>query len=334
MQPLKISKTKEVYTIFLCSCFIFSLLSNVYSQSFQIRHVGQLPAVAGEGKHSTLLEKTGSLLFGGKEILMKRPFSLVADDTAHVLVLDQENGYLFQCRDGRISVPSGMKKLGKAFPSLVGICRFENGCYLFTDSRENKVYCYNPTKKQIYPFADTVKFSQPTGIAYSPLTREIWIVESAAHRIAVFNNKGLFLKHIGNRGQENGAFNYPAFIACDKSGSFYVVDCLNYRVQIFNPDGTFRSAFGEIGDASGYFARPKGIAIDSKGNIYVADALFHTVQIFNAEGKLLSYFGQQGQGKDDLWMPTGLDIDEKDFIYVADSYNHRIQIFRLEESSK
>jgi DNA-binding beta-propeller fold protein YncE len=213
--------------------------------------------------------------------------------------------------------------------SLVGICYGPNSSILFTDSHARTIYSLTAEKKNLRILNDTLKLEQPTGIAYSMVNKEIWVVETKAHRIAVLNEKGELLRRLGKRGNGPGEFNYPTHIWIDKKGLIYITDAMNFRIQVLNAGGEVVSIFGEAGDASGYLASPKGIATDSFGNIYVVDALFHVVQVFDIKGKLLYKFGNQGHGNGEFWMPSGIYIDNQDNIYVADSYNSRVQVFQL-----
>jgi DNA-binding beta-propeller fold protein YncE len=214
------------------------------------------------------------------------------------------------------------------FPSLVAICKFNNDKMLFTDSKNNSIYCFDKENK-VYLLNDSLRLNKPTGIGFVKSTKEIWVSETGNHSIVILDAQGKFLRRIGQRGTEANEFNFPTSIWVDKNEHIYIVDAMNYRIQIFDKDGNFLSNFGEQGDATGYFARPKGIATDSFGNIYVVDALFHNVQIFASDGRYLYNFGGQGTKDGDFWLPSGIYIDDEDKIYVADSYNSRIQIFKL-----
>ncbi|MCX6268382.1 MAG: 6-bladed beta-propeller, partial [Bacteroidetes bacterium] len=233
---------------------------------------------------------------------------------------------IFQVQNDVGDIPHYLQKSDLKFSSLVGMCSNTFSEILFTDSFRKKVYRISPGKKKLQVLNDSLKLDQPTGIAYSELRGEIWVVETNAHRIAVLNGRGEIIKHIGSRGTKAGEFNYPTHIWIDKSGLVYVVDAMNFRIQVFNDSGEVVSVFGEPGDASGYFARPKGIATDSHGNIYLVDALFHVVQVFNIQGKFLYTLGRQGHGEGEFWMPSGIFIDKDNFVYIADSYNSRIQV--------
>lgn len=292
----------------------------------QIQWVGKFPSENNVEK-TNLFQRIGEFFIGKKEVVnLTKPISVLAENPESFWVMDQSIGSIIEVQDKVAEIPNFMKE---KYNSLVGICATQNNQLFFSDSRANNVYKVNLETDELVVFSDSLKLDQPTGIAYSQLNDEVWVVETAAHRISVLNARGELVKQFGNRGEAPGEFNFPTFIWIDKYGMVYIVDSMNFRIQILNDKGEVINCFGQIGDATGYFARPKGIATDSFGNIYIADALFHVVQIFDKNGNFLYHFGQQGREDGQFWMPSGLYIDENDYIYVADSYNSRIQVFQL-----
>ena len=292
------------------------------SESYSIAWVGQFPP-AEEDAGRKWGEKLSALLFGEKSMALVKPFGIVASSPGDFWILDQGAGTFLQVQEGK----GKMSRTGEEYPSLVGLCRGLRSELYFTDSRLNQL-C-RLSDDGVIQMTHSGMLQQPTGIAFHPLRKEIWVCETAAHCITVFDPEGRMLRRIGKRGSEPGEFNFPTFLWIDHEGRVYIVDSMNFRVQVLDRDGHFLFCFGENGDGTGQMARPKGIATDSHGNIYLADALFHVVQIFDREGHYLANFGEQGQGEGEFWMPAGLYIDQEDHIYVADSYNSRIQIFQL-----
>ena len=309
-------------------------LNTAKDQPFKTRKVqwvSQFPSVV---KNKKAVKKGWflRLIFGSKnnpELI--KPVAIFASSPEAFSVLDQGSATIFQVKNYQKKVPKALRKHKFNFSSLVNFCKFSNNEILFSDSRSNKIFKFNEEQNKLDIFNIDFQLQQPTGIAYSTISNEIWIVETSAHRISVLNEQGKLLKTLGKRGTAPGEFNFPSAICIDTSGNAYVIDAMNFRIQVFNKAGEVISVFGEPGNATGYFARPKGIATDPEGNIYITDALYHTVQVFDIKGNFLYHFGKQGRGKDQFWMPFGIYIDENYYIYVADSYNARIQIFQLLE---
>lgn len=296
--------------------------------SYGVKWMAAFPGTQVD-KRPNFGDRVSRILFGEKAQEVIKPFNVLAIDPQHFWILDQGAGGVYEVEDGRGTFLKSLKRSELTYTSLVGFCRTKEGDLLISDSRLNRVVLIQGG--QIHIFGDSLSLLQPTGLACDPESGNIWIVETAGHRISQLDRNGKLISRIGGRGSEPGRFNFPTFIWIDYRGKIYVVDSMNHRVQLFNSDGDFLHTFGEAGDASGYMARPKGVATDSRGHIYVADALFHVVQIFDERGRFLYSFGNQGQGRGEFWMPTGIFIDDEDHIYVADSYNARIQIFKLEK---
>jgi DNA-binding beta-propeller fold protein YncE len=294
-----------------------------------IEWVSNWPSGETDQKKKKFKGQFNSILFGINPPELSNPVSVLAYSTDDFWVLDQGNKTIFQIVKGVGEIPHSIQKTDFDFSSLVGICSGPNSSILFTDSHAQKIYTLTSEKKKLRVLNDTLALEQPTGIAYLAAKKEIWVVETKAHCIAVLNEEGQLIKRIGCRGNAPGEFNYPTHIWIDPKGNAYITDAMNFRLQVLDQEGEVISVFGEAGDASGYLARPKGIATDSFGNIYSVDALFHVVQVFDAKGNYLYKFGSQGHGNGEFWMPAGIFIDASDLIYVADTYNSRIQVFKL-----
>ncbi len=272
-------------------------------------------------------EKVYRFIFGAEFNSFRRPFAVWTKDGEEFWVLDQGTQTPVNVSISGEEFEYVLGHEDTYFPSLVSLCSISDKEILFTDSGLNRIFLINSETGKIIKFKDDL--NQPTGIAYNSKTKEVWVAETASHRIAVLDLEGNILKYVGRRGSRNGEFNFPTFLWIDENGTVYVVDSMNFRVQIFDGEGRFLSKFGEPGDKAGFIASPKGIATDSKGHIYLVDARFHMVQMFDREGNFLFFFGGFGSDDSNFWMPIGIHIDSKDIIYVADSFNSRIQIFEL-----
>ena len=297
-------------------------------ESFDIKWIGKISSDDDLKQKKGFIKKVIEFVAGKDFNGLVKPVNLIALDTSKYIVVDQGNQFpvLIDANSGDFQ---NIKDDIKSYPSLVGICKGKDEKVYFTDSKYNQIYYLNNNDDEPKVLNDSLHLNQPTGIAYSIVNDEIWVSETAKHRIVILDNKGFVKRMIGKRGTEPGEFNFPTHIWIDKHDKVYIVDAMNFRIQILSNNGEILSVFGEAGDATGFIASPKGIATDSYGHIYVVDALFHSVQIFDEKGNFLYYFGRQGSGDGEFWMPSGIFIDNYDRIYIADAYNSRIQIFQL-----
>ncbi len=326
---------KRRYLALLFVVMGFSVLPlQAQPKSFSVSWVAEVSTAKGFLDEGSLWNRIRDFIFGPTTFALKQPISVLALSASNFWVMDRGyNNIIHADRDRHFFSPLPTDDKA-ALNSPVAVCRGADGRLLFTDSRQNRIYVLNPANGERQVLNDTLALNRPTGIAFNRKTREIWVAETAAHRLLVLTAEGQVVRKIGFRGTGPGQFNFPTFIWIDAFGTIFVVDSMNFRVQIFDAKGNFITMFGEAGDATGYFAHPKGIATDSYGHIYVADALFHTVQIFDRAGRFLYNFGKQGRGREEFWMPSGIYIDSEDRIYVADSFNKRIQIFDVREEGK
>lgn len=171
--------------------------------------------------------------------------------------------------------------------------------------------------------------ARPTGLAYDRERKRLYVVDTLAAEIDVFDDAGNFVSAFGSRGEGAGELNFPTHVFCTSRGELYVTDAMNFRVQIFDPSGKVLGGFGRHGDGSGDLAMPKGVAVDRDGVVYVVDGLFDNVQLFDRGGRLLLTLGARGTDHGEFWLPSGAFIDDEDRLYVCDSYNRRIQVFRI-----
>lgn len=168
---------------------------------------------------------------------------------------------------------------------------------------------------------------RPAGLTL--VSNRLFVVDSQAQAVLMFDLQGLPLGQFGARGTGDGEFNFPTHIGADAAGHLFVVDSMNGRIQVFDFQGRFLRKMGSLGDVPGRFSRPKGVAIDRHGNLYVLDASFDNVQLFDEQGRLLMALGQPGDQPGEFWLPNGIAINAANEIFIADSYNRRIQVFKL-----
>lgn len=215
-----------------------------------------------------------------------------------------------------------------ALVSPVAVADGPDGSFFVADSYLKKVFLLDRAGKLIRTVAEA-GLQRPAALAYDQGADRLYVADSVGQHIEVYASDGRHLSTWGSRGYGDGEFNYPSYLALDRSGALLVTDALNYRIQVFDRNGKFLWKIGRHGDGSGDLASPKGVGVDSEGHLYVVDALFDTVQIFDEEGALLLQFGDKGTAPGEFWLPEGAFINKQDRIYVADSFNGRIQVFEF-----
>ena len=285
------------------------------------------PVDLGIGKG--FLDRVRDWFFGETETRLIRPMAVVSSGGMIYVADPGARGvHRFDVAGGEYALITAADD--RPLSSPVGLARGAAGDVYVTDSSLAQVFVIRPGAKSAAALRLDVRLTQPTGIAFDHTSGRLHVVDTAEHRVHIFERDGSLAGSIGRRGTGDGEFNYPTYIWRTAEGRLYVTDTLNFRVQSFDARGRFAGKFGRQGDGTGDAGRQKGVATDRYGHVYVVDALFHGVQIFDAAGRLLLPLGQRGRERGEFWLPTGIfiDADDGDTIYVADSYNQRIQVLR------
>jgi DNA-binding beta-propeller fold protein YncE len=273
------------------------------------------------------LRRLADVLFGGSESRLVRPMAVVA---VGGVVYVADPGVKGVHRFDQTKSDYDLLRLedDRPLPSPVGLARGAAGEVYVTDSALASVFVIRPGDTIAKPVRLQAPLRQPTGIACDPATGRLFVVDTTAHRVNVFNRDGALESSFGERGSGDGEFNYPTMLWHTADGRLYVTDSLNFRVQVFDTHGRFLAKFGQHGDGTGDAGRQKGVATDRYGHVYVVDALFNALQIFDGGGRFLLSVGELGRNRGEFWLPTGIFIGDDDLVYIADSYNQRVQVFR------
>jgi sugar lactone lactonase YvrE len=292
----------------------------------------QIIVGAQDFQRQDFLSPLGRLIAGEQKQVLLQPQAVAVDGDRTLYVADtgHQGIHVFNLKEG------GSRFLAKAgddfFVSPAGLVLCE-GWLVVSDSALGRVFFLRPDGRLERTIVKPGGFKRPTGMAYDPTRRLLYVVDTLAQEVCVFQASGQFVRAFGSGGTEPGQLNFPTYAAVDADGTLYVTDSLNFRVQAFDPQGRFVGKIGQLGDATGYLAVPKGIGVDRHGHIYIADSSLSTVQIFDREGRFLLSFGERGDGPGSFQIPAGLAIGPDDTIYVCDSYAHRLQVFQYVEAT-
>jgi len=278
----------------------------------------------------SFLDALGNLVFGEQPLRLIRPncAALNADNLLAVTDQELQAVVLFNLRNGRTLLADKAGPTGNDhFVSPVGVAACPEG-FIVADSALNKVVLLNTQGEYQRDIIPPKTLARPTGLAYDASRRELYVVDTLAHEILVYDLQGQRRRRFGGPGREPGQFNFPTHICVDPAGKVYVTDSMNYRVQVFTPEGRYLLEFGKQGDATGYLAVPKGVGVDRAGHIYVVDSYTTNVQVFDATGQFLLSFGSPGSARGEFLVPSGLCLSPDNRIFVCDGMNHRLQVFQ------
>lgn len=144
------------------------------------------------------------------------------------------------------------------------------------------------------------EFVQPNDIAIAPDGSRVFVADSRADRVAIYNRAGALVHSIDGVGEGPGELRFPVAVAAD-SARLAVAESTNVRVQIFDHDGGYIGAVGgRLPDSAtssqeyaGSFVRPQAVAL-ARGHLLVLDAFFGHIQVFGSDGSPLGYVGRRG----------------------------------------
>ena len=260
-------------------------------------------------------------------VVLQRPQMGAVDSDGRIFVTDVSRHavFVFDTGKGELSEWVSATQL-ENFITPVGIgIDLDNSVYV-VDADLHYVAKLDKDGNPIAKFGED-SLKRPTGLAIDRQSRKIYVADTHAHNIKVFNDKGDLLNVIGRRGTDIGEFNSPTHLAF-MHGNLYVTDTFNTRVQVLTPSGEFSQQFGERGVYVGNLVRPKGVTSDSEGNVYVIESFHDHLLVYNSKGEFLLPVGGTGTEVGQFYLPSGIWSDDQDRIYIADMFNGRIVILQ------
>ncbi len=184
------------------------------------------------------------------------------------------------------------------------------------DLKNRKYARWHPDNKES-------RFAQPVGIAFDGQTRRLYVADSAAGHVQMFDPYGNDLGELGPN-----VLNRPVGLAFEvRTGRLFVADAGQHQVLVFGRDRALLARIGTRGTELGQFNYPTNVAVDSQGRLYVSDSLNFRVQQFAPDLKPIRQIGRKGDMPGYFAQPKGIAVDSEDHLYVVDANFESIQIF-------
>jgi DNA-binding beta-propeller fold protein YncE len=288
----------------------------------------------GAGAEGGALKAFGRWLVGldGKgaaPLVLQRPSALIGDDLGRLYVSDtsRQAVFVFDEKAGALTVWERAEGLLN-FVAPSGLALGPNGDLFVADAELGFVVRLDAQGEPRGTIGRGL-LKRPTGLARDARSGLLFVADTYAHDIKVFDAAGMLVRVIGGRGEGDGEFNFPTHLAF-ANGELYVTDTLNSRVQVFATEGLLPSRrFGARGLYLGNLVRPKGVAVDSEGNVYVVESYHDSLLVFSALGEFLLPIGGTGTSTGRFYLPAGVWVDAKNRVFVADMFNGRVVLFQF-----
>ena len=162
-------------------------------------------------------------------------------DDPHGLTLYKNEVYVCDCHNHRIQVFNMNLDFVRSFGSSgKGRGEFQKPFDVKFDSKGN-MYVAELDNKRVQVFNSSGQFIRMIGVegegklslAYSVLIADQYVYVADDNRIVVYETSGQFVTSFGGRGQKEGEFKKPLYIASCTNGFIYVADSDNDRIQKF-----------------------------------------------------------------------------------------------------
>ncbi len=267
----------------------------------------------------------------GYRAFLQTPTRLAVDNLGRIYIADATGGkVVVRAADGRIlTVGEGLGK-----PVSVAVTAAGDRIYV-GDGVDGRVRAYAPNWQAILDLGQgDGELGLPSDLAVDPANGDVWVVDSTANRVEVYDSAGVKRFGFGGRGTGDGQFQFPSGIYIDAvADEVLVTDQLNGRIQIFDRAGAFVACLGTKGSGSGRFNMPQGIWADALGRIFVSDAFEGWVHVIDRLGATVAVIGDVndvGVGPGQLATPTDVLIDPSGRLVSTANTTARIEMYGLD----
>ncbi|MFN0031364.1 MAG: tetratricopeptide repeat protein [Flavobacteriales bacterium] len=155
----------------------------------------------------------------------------------------------------------------------------------------------------------------------------IYIADTGAGAIAVYDTSGMRLREIKNLTTSDGNFTLqkPTSICMDKANTLYVYDATLVKIFSIKTNGE-TIAMGNEGSGIGQIDDVKDIAVDSEGYIHVLNGSRKQIDVFAPDGQYVTWITGAGNSFDE---PIAIGINGKNDLYVLDKKECSVFMFDI-----
>jgi len=155
----------------------------------------------------------------------------------------------------------------------------------------------------------------------------IYVSDSEAGKIFVFEPGGKFKRAIGSLKGGEGYYKRPTGIAVDSAAKrIYITDTLRDKIFVLDMDGTVLQSIGRKGSGEVEFNLPTEVLVRDQ-DLFVVDAMNFRVQFLNRSGEFETEVGRLGDSSGTMFRPKGIGVDSEGHLYVVDGLWGVVQVF-------
>lgn len=155
----------------------------------------------------------------------------------------------------------------------------------------------------------------------------IYVSDSEAGKIFVFEPGGKFKRAIGSLKGGEGYFKRPTGIAVDSGANrIYITDTLRDKIFVLDVDGAVLQTIGKRGNGQVEFNLPTEVLVRDQ-DLFVVDAMNFRVQFLDRSGGFETEVGRVGDSTGTMFRPKGIGVDSEGHLYVVDGLWGVIQVF-------
>jgi sugar lactone lactonase YvrE len=291
------------------------------------------PNFRANGVERPALERLGRWIVGldaqgQTPLVMQRPAALIGDDAGRLYVADvsKQAVFVFDEKAGELLLWQ-QADARRRFVAPAGVALAAERVFV-SDAELGAVFVLD-RKGEPRGVIGARELKRPTGVARDAASGRLFVADTYAHDIKVFDDRGALITTFGRRGTADGEFNFPSHLAL-ANGELYVTDTLNNRVQVLRAeDGVLVRQFGTRGLALGQLVRPKGVSVDGEGNVYVIESFYDSLLVYSPRGEFLMPIGGTGKATGRFYLPSGVWVDGKNRVHIADMFNGRVVLFQF-----